>query len=239
MYTQVKMAFVAGIVMVGFAVAANASTVFSDNFESGNLNNWTVGGRQEGTNVANVVSYNGSLSAHLYHEGFTEIALFRHFPYDPNYALQFDMAVNATSESPPGDTYYGRSGVYVHFRDTSNQALGYAYYGAATTNFIFDRAAGDPTTYFVRVSPNEMDHYVLKLSDLLSQINIDTAKIDNIDMEFETYSSTWPYPTVTAELWTDNVKYRTVPEPSSFALLALGGLAALQRKMSGAKIRGA
>ena len=84
------------LIMAILTASANGSVViFSDDFESGNLDQWTIGGRQQGINVAEVVSREGSLMGHLYHKGFTEIRLEKTFDYDPNLTFYFDMAQSA------------------------------------------------------------------------------------------------------------------------------------------------
>jgi len=45
----------------------------------------------------------------------------------------------------------------------------------------------------------------LEVEDMISLIEIDESKIDNVVMFFKTYSSTRPNPFVEAELWIDNV----------------------------------
>ncbi len=85
-----------------FALPSNGATVFSDDFESGNLDNWIIGGRQLGTNIADVVTCStGSLGGHLYHSSFTEINLSRDFQFEQDHAFSFDLEVDVSSTPPP------------------------------------------------------------------------------------------------------------------------------------------
>lgn len=44
-----------------FVPLSYGKPIFTDDFGSGNLDNWVIGGRQLGSNTANVVSFEGSL----------------------------------------------------------------------------------------------------------------------------------------------------------------------------------
>ena len=115
------------LIMGVFSASANAGIIFSDDFESGNLDLWTIGGRQQGTNVAEVVSREGSLMGHLHHEDFTEINMEKTFDYDPSLAFSFDMAVNVSSDASSTSTHYAMGGAYFTFWDNSQEIVGYVY----------------------------------------------------------------------------------------------------------------
>lgn len=225
MHTLLKAA-VFGFIAFGVMGNTDASVTFTDDFESGNLDNWTIGGRQLGTHTANVIlSDNGTLAGHLYQSGsFTEITMSRIFDFDPATIFDFDMKVNVASQSPPSSAYYGMSGVAISFLDASDAVLGSVWYLAATTNYPFTNWVNSATAVNA-VSTNAWHNLSLSTGDLLAQILIDETQIAKTRMLFETYSSTWPYPTVTAELWVDNVN--TVPLPAAAWLLACGLLTLL------------
>jgi hypothetical protein len=210
---------------------------FSDGFESGTLYNWVIGGRQisGSTNIANVVGGDsGSLCGHLYHAGFTEISMYRDFEFDPTGLFSFDLKVSVFSQPPPGPNYYGAAGVFFILLNSEGSQLGAVDYVAATTEYPFNYWAS-PTTSVNPIPEDVMLHYDLKISDMLAQITIDPSQIADVRMQMTTYSSTWPYPFVSAELWIDNVTNvppSTVPEPASVLLLAAGliGLTGYVRK---------
>ena len=207
-------------------VYGNASPAFFDDFESGNLDNWTIGGRRLGTHTANVVvADTGSRCGHLYQNGaFTEINITRDFSFDMNDTFSFDLKVDVDTTTPPAPNYYGISGVAFRFRDSSDTLLGSVWYLAATTNYPTTNWVS-PQTSVNLISENIWHHFQLDTPNLLSQISVDPNEIFTTEMMFETYSSTWPYPVVSAELWVDNAG-NVVPLPGAAWLLG-SGLAAL------------
>lgn len=210
-----------GLVVVSFNVSA--VTFFTDDFESGNLDNWTIGGRQLGTHIAEViVSDTGSLAGHLYQNGsFTEITMSRDFTFDPIDTFSFDLQVDVNSTPPPAQNYYGISGVAFRFLGSGDAILGSVWYLASTTDYP-SNAWVSPTTSVNIISENVWHHLALDIPDLLSQISINEADILKTQMLFETYSSTWPSPTVSAELWVDNVNVPAVPIPAAVWLFGSG-----------------
>lgn len=223
--------FILTLFTISYAPSSYGATLFTDDFESGNLDNWVIGGRQLGTNIANVVPCGtGSLGGHLFHSSFTEISLYREFEFDPGDTFYFDLEVDVNSSPPPAPNYYGSAGVNFSFLDSSDTSLGSVWYVAATTNYPFTNWASS-TTGVNQISENLMQHYEIDVSDMLSQIDIDQNQIAEIRMVMNTYSSTYPYPYVSAELWIDNVS--TVPIPGAVWLLGSGliGLVGFRKKL--------
>ena len=64
---------------------------FTDDFETQTLENWTIGGRQQGTNEASVVYRNNSYRAYLFQSEFSEITIENVFNYEPTMTFSFDM----------------------------------------------------------------------------------------------------------------------------------------------------
>lgn len=212
---------------------ASQSALVSDDFENGNLNNWIVGGRQLGTHTANVIACDtGSLCGHLYQSGsFTEINLNQYLSFDSSEKFYFDLKVNVSSTPPPASNFYGISGVGFSFLDQNDAALGSVWYLASTTNYPITNWVS-PTTNVNVISENIWHHFELDASSLLSQITIDQSQIAKTQMQFNVYSSTWPSPTVTAELWVDNVSNSLVPIPGAVWLFCSGliGLIGIGRR---------
>jgi hypothetical protein len=188
-----------------FVPSSHGAPVFSDDFESGNLDNWIIGGRQLGTNIADVVSCGtGTLCGHLYHSSFTEITLHRDFQFEQGLTFSFDLEVDVSTTTPPAPEYYASSGVNFSFLDSTDTSLGSVWYVAATTNYPFTDWPSS-TTSVNQIAENVMQHHEIAVPDMLSQIDIDPSQIAKIRMTMNTYGSTYPLPTVSAELWIDNV----------------------------------
>jgi hypothetical protein len=94
------------------------------------------------------------------------------------------------------------------------------------------------TRHVVGITKNSLKHYSLGIDDILANILIDTSQIGSVEMRFRIYSSTRPYPSVTAELWVDAVNL--VPLPP--AILMLGSslfvlVFLIRRKRNGTQTR--
>lgn len=206
------------IVFFTLCIGNARADFFYDDFESETLDNWTIGGRQAGYNIAEVVSRNGSLVAHLYHSSFTEIYMYRDFGYSPEDTYHFDLEVD-TSEWGSGD-FYSLSFVSFNFMDSTLTNLGGFLYGSASTSYPFIVWAANPSVFAHIVQENVMSHFDISVADMLSQISIDESKISGIRMYAYTYASaSGPY---TAQLWLDNVQHNLAPVPGAFLLGMLG-----------------
>lgn len=232
MKTRILTVMVCVVSAVNFA---SAGGTFVDDFESGNLDNWIIGGRQQGINIAEVVSRGGSQVAHLYHRYFTEIYMYRDFQYNTQDTYHFDLEVDTYSSGGAPSNYYGRSALAFNFLDSTSANLGGVWYGSATTSYPFDAAAASPTVAANAVPENVMSHYDIAVADMLSQIAIDESQIVGVRMSMITYSSTWPYPDVMAQLWIDNIQLNppatVIPAPAALLLGGIGvGLVAWMRR---------
>lgn len=220
------------ILLVGACTMSQAALI--DDFESGNLDSWTIGGRQLGTHTANVVNCGtGSLCGHLYQSNsFTEINMYQEFSFNSSDTYNFDLYVDVNSTQPPAYNYYGMAGVNFRFFDADENSLGSVWYLASTTNYPSVNWVNSTRSVNV-ISENVWHSFELDASDLLSQITIDETQVVSTRMLFNTYSSTWPWPYVSAELYVDNISTSSsVPEPTSIFLFAAGlaGLGMVRRK---------
>lgn len=211
-----KTLIITTIIFMAISASAQADDFyFFDDFESG-LTQWTIGGRQvAGQNIANTVSRHGSMMGHLYKTSFTEVTFERTFEYNPLLRFSFDMEVTASSTTPRAPNYYGLAVAIIIFADGVGDKLGDVMYGTATTSYIVDVAAANPTRSYNPVSAGVLQHYDLATDELLSQITIDETAISQITMQFRCYSSTYPNPVVSAELWVDNLTATDIPETSN------------------------
>ncbi len=173
---------------------------FEDDFESGNLNNWIIGGRRQGTNIAEVVLRNDSNRAHLYHRTFTEINISRTFEYVSSLRFRFDMEANASSQASSTSNFYAMAYVSFSFIDNSGDSLGSVAYIRSTSSFPM----GSTSTYAkIKIDDNNNYLYDLSVEELLSKITIDNTAISSVKVVFNTYASGWTY-NMSANLWLDN-----------------------------------
>jgi hypothetical protein len=182
----------------------SSTVVLTDDFDSGQLNKWTVGGRQEGVNVAEVVYKDGSNRAHLYHEDFSEITLQNVFQYDPNLSFAFEMQTSVASQASSTSSFYAKAGVRFFFLDSSGQALGMVGYIRTTSSFALTAYNPAPENEYIEILDDKNHSYNLAVAGLLSRITINTALITSVKIEFSPHCSGWPY-NMSAELWLDNV----------------------------------
>ena len=178
-----------------------------DDFESGNLNNWTISGRQQGTNVAEVISRNGSKKAHLRHDDFTEIELKRAFNYKSNMTFSFEMETVAYSQASGSSDFYASAGVWFRFLDASGAMIGWVAYVKTTSTFPFNYDNGtcaiNLTCKRNRISDSGAVNYYFTINDLLSQISV-SGTIASVEVLFNSYASGWPY-NMSADVWIDKV----------------------------------
>ena len=187
------------------SININAALIFEDDFESGNLDKWTIGGRQiTPVNIANTVTRYGSTMGHLYKSSFTEITLEKEFAYDSLLNFMLDIEVTSNGTSASGTNFYAYSGLDFRFYDSTGTRIGLVTYGTASTNYLSDIISpADPTWHLNELTEGALLNLDLGITDILSNITIDETSIDSVTMYFRTYTSY--YGSATAELWVDNV----------------------------------
>lgn len=203
--------------------------ILSDNFESGNLNLWTMDGRQfGGTNVAEVIDRNGSKEAHLYHTGFSEIGFDKVFTFNDNLAFSFDMEASVTSPYSSTDHRYASGMAEIQFLDSAYNKLGEVEYEKSTSSYEFDVLNPMAQYHLFRIANDaRMTTYSTSVQSCLSYININHSQISFVKLRFVAYASEYN-DTLSANVWVDNVM--VTPEPATLLMLGLGGLALLRKK---------
>lgn len=185
--------------------------VFQDNFEAGTcFDKWTVGGRRNGTSIADCVTRNGSTKAHLLQDrSHTEVIASPNvgpFAFRRDLTFEFELEVRTSTAGPkPDDTYYGMAEVRFVFLDSAGEILGQVVHIAATTAHP-DSWASDPAVAVSWLAENVPTIHSYKVGNLLQKIVIDENEIASVEMRFMALNTTWCQPCVQAELWVDNVK---------------------------------
>lgn len=211
--TKIVPVTLVGVATVSITIAIDplaANILFASDFETADcLVAWDIeSSHQEGINIANCVFRNASTRGHLFKSSFGEITLVpavAPFPFHRNLTFNFEMEVKVSSEMGAPNNLYGTSGVSFIFRDSNDVLLGNVDYETATTNFPFEDAATDQTKAAIPIQPNINHSIFLRIDDILDQITIDESKIATVEMLFRAFTSTRPFPLVTAELWIDNI----------------------------------
>ena len=199
------------LILAIFTTSASGDIVFSDDFESGTLDQWTIGGRQQGvSNVSEVISRHGSQMAHLYHKRFTEITMEKTFDYYPNLNFSFDMEAYAVAINPVTNADYAMGGVGFSFRNISGDTLGQVRYIHSNSSWPFDTYNPNPTHHSFAIADDAgLVSYNLNVQDLLSNIDVDSGSIASVKLQFIAYTSGLYYSETSnnmyADVWVDNV----------------------------------
>jgi hypothetical protein len=221
-----RLAFLYVIAFV--VVSAQAVVIFEDDFEDGTLNKWTIDGRQQGVNVAEVVTKNSTQMAHFYHKNFSEITMSKRFDYDPALTFSFDMEVVPHSDASSTSSHYTCGNASFVFFDSSNTELGIVLYTCTTSSYPFVIGGAVPYWWGFPIPQGAgVVSYNLNIQNLLSNITIDVGSISYVNLGFAAYASTDSYNSYT-NMWVDNVV--VTPEPATLLLLAAGSLAVLRKK---------
>jgi hypothetical protein len=226
-----RLALVSIVAVLSVVVSVQAGVIFEDDFEDGTLSKWTIDGRQEGINIAEVITKDSTKVAHLYHEEFSEITIFKRFDYEPALTFKFDMEVVPYSEASSTSSHYAYGGVQVAFLDSSKTKLGDVLYICSTSSWPFEEWYLGTWSYLFSVPEGAgMVSYNLNAQDVLSNISIDVGSISYVDLAFWAHASSDQYNSY-ANTWVDNVT--VTPEPATILLFGLGSAWILKRKRNG------
>jgi len=225
---KIKRAFFAVLILGVFTTSARAEVLFSDDFESGSLDKWVIGGRQGGVaNVAEVISRGGSQMGHLYHKGFTEITIEKTFAYNPNLSFSFDMEAYAIAINPVTGADYARGGADFTFLDASGDFLGQVGYDHASSSYFFDYCNPLPQHHYFAIPDGAgVVSYNLNVRELLSYVDVDPNSVASVNFKFIAYTSGWYYSETSnnmyADVWVDNVIVQR-PRPGIYYVDGVNG----------------
>ena len=174
---------------------------FFDDFEDGDLYGWTIGGRRQGNNIADIVSRNGTMQAHLRQSKFTEIRLDQTFSYYPDIHFTFDFECDVDSGGAGiHSAFFAMSRVVFEYYDADSNNLASISYGKRTSDYALTNTAKSVFNFVTNQGPSVID---LSTIELENQVVI-TNNIAYVKIVFEAYTSGWSYD-MTGELWVDNI----------------------------------
>ena len=217
------------LVSAGLLLATGTHAALIDDFEHGTLDNWTIGGRQNFTWTADVVSRHGSLMGHVSKDGFTEVWIENAFDYSTDLCFDFDMEVR--SYGGDGYDFYGMGVVQFYFMNVAGDSIGTVTYGDASSNLQSDIASTRDDLAYNAVTPDVLLNYSLTMNEIVSQLLIPQEEINQVRMLFRAYASGYSSG-MGGEVWVDNVFVSAVPVPAAVWLFGSGliGLIGLARR---------
>jgi hypothetical protein len=187
-------------------ISASVVPDFFDDFESGMLSNWIIGGRQQGTNIAEIVFRNSSSEAHLRHQDFTEVTLEKTFPLNPEMNFSFQMETAVSSQASNTSDFLANGGVIFDFYNSSDSIIGSVGYIRSTSSWVFDNhcaiAFTNQICHLNKITNSGIVNYSITISELLDQVAIPDP-IESVKLTFDAYASGWPY-NMSADVWLDN-----------------------------------
>jgi hypothetical protein len=223
-----KMKMIVCISVILFvAVSAQASVIFEDDFEDGTLNKWTIDGRQQGANLAEVAAIGGSKAAHLQHIGLTEVTIGKSFTYDPLLNFAFDMKSVVSSPYGSHSSDYSAGGAVFQFIDASNVEVGRVVYARSSSDYLSTTYNPLAEWQIFEIEDDNFHSYSLNAADLLSNLQIDYSSVKKVNFYFWAYGS-GTSSSLISDVWADNVV--VTPEPTTLLLLGLGALFLGKRK---------
>ncbi len=215
-------------VLISFAASSSASVIFSDNFESGNLNKWTIDGRQEGSGYAEVVSRNGSAMAHSHHSGYTEITIEKRFEYRDDLVFKFDMEAKVSSPYSSSSELYSAAGVMFDFYDAANNRPVRAIIARSSSSYLSTYYNPTPGWEVFEIQDDLLHSYTVQVSDILNYFDVNKSTLAYVNFRFWSYGS-GTQTSLVADTWADNVE--VIPEPATIVLFACGAIAVLRKKI--------
>ena len=223
---------IAAITFLGIGLlltTTGAHAALIDDFEHGTLDNWTIGGRQNFSWTADVVSKYGSLMGHVSKDGFTEVTVENLFDYSTDLSFKFDMEVR--SYGGDGNTFYGMGVVQFYFLNAVGDSIGAVTYGDASSNLQSNLGSTNDDYAYNAVTPNVLLHYSLTMNEIVSQLIIPQEEINQVKMLFRGYASGYSSG-MGGEVWFDNVSVPAVPIPPAVWLFGSGliGLIGVARR---------
>jgi len=208
-------------------VSAQASGIFEDDFEDGTLNKWVIDGRQQGTNLAEVVDIAGDKNAHLRHTGFTELTISKSFTYDPLLNFTFDMKSVVSSPYGSQSSEYSAGGAFFKFINESGIEVGRVVYARSSSDYLSTSYNPLAEWQIFEIGDDNFHTYSLNAADLLGNLQIDYASVKSLQFNFWAYGSGTNSGLV-SDVWADDVV--VTPEPATLLLLGLGGLFLRRKK---------
>lgn len=192
-----------------FCVSAEAGVLFSDDFESGNLDKWIVDGRQQGMGYAEVVTKYESQMAHLHHEGLTEITLEKVFDYSPCLTFNFDMEAKVSSPYGPTSDHYSAAGAMFDFLDKDSNILARAVIARSSSSHLFTHYNPLPNWEVFEIPDDLLHSYTVNASDIITYFDIDEDLIAYLNFRLWAYGS-GTQKSLIADVWADNVNVEVV-----------------------------
>ena len=223
---------IAAITLLGMGLLLTTAGVHAaliDDFEHGTLDNWTIGGRQNWSWAANVVSKHGSLMGHISKDGFTEVTLENLFDYSTDLSFEFDMEVR--SYGGDNSTFYGMGAVEFEFLNLTGDRIGLVRYADSSSNYLNNLSSTRDDLAYNIVTPDVLLNYSLTMDEIVSQLLIPQEEINQVNMRFRAYASGYSSG-MGGEVWLDNVSISAVPIPAAVWLFGSGllGLIAVARR---------
>lgn len=153
---------------------ASATSIYLDDFEDLNHNDWDV----TGGGVTGVKFVNESNWAYAYNAHGGKLSLSEEFEYQHNYTLSFEMqALARAGRGNYGETFHSASGVTISFENKFNVTLGEVSFVYATSSSLLTY-----NSYAISNTPDTFEALMSEWADiaLVSQQN----DISSIAIEF-------------------------------------------------------
>lgn len=193
------------VFMLGICVlsAGSYAVIFSDDFESGTLDQWDIiieeNGRGGGSEV---VTRWGHQVAHIYKDGMHFAGISKIFDYHNDLRFSFDMETSVYSEAiEPDSASFAFAGLGFVFFDSNQGVLGKVAYRTYTSTYWESLITYNNNAIGLEEG---FGSYVFNIQDVLSHITIEQNNIAYVNINFATYNSSNGY-NMRAHVWVDNV----------------------------------